>query len=43
MEDIMTTDTETIKKTNNVIGVKEPERFRVVVLNDNATPMEFVI
>jgi len=41
----MTTDTaiDTIKKTNNIIGIKEPDRFRVVVLNDNSTPMEFVI
>jgi len=34
---------DTIKKTDNIIGVKEPERFRVVILNDNSTPMEFVI
>lgn len=25
------------------MGVKEPDRFRVVILNDNSTPMEFVI
>jgi len=34
---------QTIKKTDNITGVKEPERFRVVILNDNSTPMEFVI
>jgi ATP-dependent Clp protease adaptor protein ClpS len=34
---------QTINKTENITGVKEPERFRVVILNDNATPMEFVI
>lgn len=32
-----------IKQTENITGVKEPERFRVVILNDNSTPMEFVI
>lgn len=39
------TDTaaDTIKRTDNVIGIKEPEKFRVVILNDNSTPMEFVI
>ena len=34
---------DTVKKTDNITGVKEPERFRVVILNDNSTPMEFVI
>jgi ATP-dependent Clp protease adaptor protein ClpS len=34
---------QTIKKTDNITGAKEPERFRVVILNDNSTPMEFVI
>ncbi|CAB4241676.1 COG2127 Uncharacterized conserved protein [uncultured Caudovirales phage] len=34
---------QTINKTDNITGVKEPERFRVVILNDNSTPMEFVI
>jgi len=37
------TATEVIKKTDNITGVKEPEKFRVVILNDNSTPMEFVI
>jgi ATP-dependent Clp protease adaptor protein ClpS len=39
----MSTATDTLKKTENITGVKEPERFRVVILNDNQTPMEFVI
>jgi ATP-dependent Clp protease adaptor protein ClpS len=34
---------QTITKTDNITGVKEPERYRVVILNDNSTPMEFVI
>ena len=34
---------QTINKTDNITGVKEPERYRVVILNDNSTPMEFVI
>ena len=34
---------QTINKTDNTTGVKEPEKFRVVILNDNSTPMEFVI
>ena len=29
--------------TKNELNVKEPERYKVVILNDNATPMEFVI
>jgi len=39
------TDTaiQTITKTENVTGVKQPERYKVVILNDNSTPMEFVI
>lgn len=37
------TSIQTIKKPDNTIGVKEPEKFRVVILNDNSTPMEFVI
>lgn len=34
---------QTKKRTDNITGVKEPDRFRVVILNDNSTPMEFVI
>jgi ATP-dependent Clp protease adaptor protein ClpS len=37
------TGIQTIKKTDNITNTKEPERFRVVILNDNSTPMEFVI
>jgi ATP-dependent Clp protease adaptor protein ClpS len=37
------TATDTVSKTENITGVKEPERYRVVILNDNSTPMEFVI
>ena len=39
------TDTaiDVVKKTDNLTGIKEPDRFRVVILNDNSTPMEFVI
>ena len=39
------TDTaiQTITKTENVTGVKQPERYKVVILNDNSTPIEFVI
>lgn len=37
------TEIQTIKKTDNITNTKEPERFRVVILNDNSTPMEFVI
>jgi len=32
---------QTINKTD--LNVKEPERYKVVILNDNSTPMEFVI
>jgi ATP-dependent Clp protease adaptor protein ClpS len=34
---------QTVNKTENITGAKEPERYRVVILNDNSTPMEFVI
>lgn len=34
---------DTVTITENITGVKEPERYRVVILNDNSTPMEFVI
>lgn len=37
------TATTTVRKTENTTGAKEPEKFRVVILNDNSTPMEFVI
>lgn len=34
---------QTITRTTNTVGVEEPKRYRVVILNDNSTPMEFVI
>jgi len=37
------TETKTVKKSKNTLGFKEPEKYRVVILNDNSTPMEFVI
>jgi ATP-dependent Clp protease adaptor protein ClpS len=37
------TAVQTVNKTENITGAKEPERYRVVILNDNSTPMEFVI
>lgn len=37
------TETKTLIKTENISGIKEPEKYRVVILNDNSTPMEFVI
>lgn len=39
----MDTEVKIVKKTKNTSGVKEPEKYRVVILNDNSTPMEFVI
>jgi ATP-dependent Clp protease adaptor protein ClpS len=39
----MSSAVDTVNKTENIVGIKEPERYRVVILNDNATPMEFVI
>lgn len=40
----MSTDSQTIekKKTNSRLP-KEPGKFKVIVLNDDTTPMEFVI
>ena len=37
----MTTNTETVTKTTSV--VQEIPRFRVAMLNDDYTPMEFVV
>ena len=39
----MSTDTATIKKETTKQKFKEPSKFKVIVLNDNYTPMEFVI
>jgi ATP-dependent Clp protease adaptor protein ClpS len=33
----------TITKTNVYQGLAEPPMFKIIYLNDNATPMEFVI
>lgn len=40
----MTTDSQIIekKKTNSKLP-KEPGKFKVIVLNDDSTPMEFVV
>lgn len=39
------TDTEVqiVKQAVRIPGTKEPEKYRVVILNDNVTPMDFVI
>ena len=39
----MSTDTATIKKETTKQKIKEPSRYKVLVLNDNYTSMEFVI
>ena len=39
----MSTSTKTKTSTNTRLDIKYPERFNVVVLNDDYTPMEFVI
>ena len=39
----MATDTITEKKTRTTDSVKEPGKFKVVVCNDDVTPVEFVI
>jgi len=33
----------TVTKTQTNLGLAEPPMFKVIYLNDNATPMEFVI
>ena len=33
----------TITKTQTNLGLTEPPMFKIIYLNDNATPMEFVI
>lgn len=37
------TAVEVVKTVEETVFLKEPDRFRVVILNDNTTPMEFVI
>jgi len=39
----MTIDTIVEKKSKTVDSVKEPGKFKVVVCNDDVTPVEFVI
>jgi ATP-dependent Clp protease adaptor protein ClpS len=39
----MTTDTVIEKKKVTSRKVKEPSKYKVIVCNDNVTPMEFVI
>jgi ATP-dependent Clp protease adaptor protein ClpS len=39
----MTTDTVIEKKTTTTRRIKEPGKFKVVVCNDDVTPVEFVI
>ena len=34
---------DTLSKTKTNIGLVEPPMFKIIYLNDNATPMEFVI
>jgi ATP-dependent Clp protease adaptor protein ClpS len=36
-------ETAVVTRTESIEGVRAPERYRVVILNDNSTPMEFVI
>jgi ATP-dependent Clp protease adaptor protein ClpS len=33
----------TVTKTKTNLGLTEPPMFKIIYLNDNATPMEFVI
>ena len=42
---MITADTavEVVTKVEEAVFLKEPDRFRVVILNDNTTPMDFVI
>lgn len=39
----MTPDLTIEETTKNIDRVKEPNKFKVIVLNDDYTPMEFVI
>lgn len=39
----MSTDTEIVQDTSTIVTVKPPGMWKVVFLNDNKTPMEFVI
>lgn len=39
----MTTETVTKKKVSTSQNLKEPGRFKVIVMNDDVTPVEFVV
>jgi ATP-dependent Clp protease adaptor protein ClpS len=39
----MTTDTVIEKKTTTTRKVKEPSKYKVIVCNDDVTPVEFVV
>jgi ATP-dependent Clp protease adaptor protein ClpS len=39
----MSTDTEILQDTSTIVTFKPPSKWKVVFLNDNKTPMEFVI
>jgi ATP-dependent Clp protease adapter protein ClpS len=39
----MSTDTEIVQDTSTVVQFKPPYMWKVVFLNDDKTPMEFVI
>jgi len=39
----MTTDTIVEKKTRTTTRIKEPGKFKVIVCNDDSTPIEFVV
>ena len=39
----MTTDTVLDQKTTTTRKLKEPKKYKAVVMNDNFTPMEFVV
>jgi len=39
----MTTDTVIEKKTRTTNRLKEPGKFKVIVCNDDSTPIEFVV
>ena len=34
---------DSITKTKTTLGIAEPPMFKIIYLNDNATPMDFVI
>jgi ATP-dependent Clp protease adaptor protein ClpS len=36
-------ETEVVKKENTKNKIKEPKKYRVIALNDDVTPMDFVV